>query len=261
MNVFAAPFKGTAPNASVLLGIEVSGRDLKLEPGERLSLSYFAYNAKSSKYQAGSTDTITLNLRPETKTRVQETGVRSLNRLVIPPGRYQLRVAVNQISTGAVGSVLYDLDVPDFSKTPLSISGIALTSAAASRLPTVRADDELKQVLPAAPMGSRLFPVNDELALFTEIYDNTAATSHKVDIVATVTTDEGKVVFKSEEARDSSDIQGKSGGYGYSLRVPLEGMGEGIYVLKVEARSRLSPNPVVNRQIQFRIAPRTAEVR
>jgi hypothetical protein len=260
MRVFAAPFKGTAPNASVLLGIEVSGRDLKLDPGERLSLSYFAVNTKG-KYQAGSTDTITLNLRPETKTRVQETGVRALTRIQLPPGRYQLRVATNQISTGAVGTVLYDLEVPDFSKTPLSISGIALTSASASRLPTVRADDDLKQVLPAAPMGSRLFPVNDELALFTEIYDNTAATSHKVDITTTVTTDEGKVVFKSEEARDSSDIQGKSGGYGYSLRVPLEGMGEGIYVLKVEARSRLSPNPTVNRQIQFRIAPRTAEVR
>ena len=27
MHVFAAPFKGTAPNASVLLGVELRGRD------------------------------------------------------------------------------------------------------------------------------------------------------------------------------------------------------------------------------------------
>ena len=58
MNVFATPFKGTAPNASVLLGIEVSGRDLKLETGERIALSYYAINTKG-KYSAGSTDTIT----------------------------------------------------------------------------------------------------------------------------------------------------------------------------------------------------------
>ena len=31
MHVFAAPFKGTAPNASVLLGVELRGRDLKLD--------------------------------------------------------------------------------------------------------------------------------------------------------------------------------------------------------------------------------------
>ena len=32
MQVFAAPFKGTAPNASVLLGVEMRGRDLRLMP-------------------------------------------------------------------------------------------------------------------------------------------------------------------------------------------------------------------------------------
>ena len=31
MRVFAAPFKGAAPNASVLLGVEMRGRDLSLE--------------------------------------------------------------------------------------------------------------------------------------------------------------------------------------------------------------------------------------
>ena len=31
MHVFAAPFKGTAPNASVLFGVELRGRDLKLD--------------------------------------------------------------------------------------------------------------------------------------------------------------------------------------------------------------------------------------
>ena len=42
--------------------------------------------------------------------------MRTLSRLQIPPGRYQLRVAANDLATNAVGSVLYDLDVPDFTK-------------------------------------------------------------------------------------------------------------------------------------------------
>ena len=54
-----------------------------------------------------------------------------------------------------------------------------------------------------------------------------------------MTTDEGKVLFKTEEMRDSTDLGGKRGGYGYTTRVPMKDLALGSYVLKVEARSRL----------------------
>ncbi len=260
MSVFAAPFKGTAPNASVLLGVEMRGQDLQLGGGDKIQITYFALDAKG-KYRAGSTDTMTLNLRPETKAAIQRSGMRTLSRLQIPPGRYQLRVAVNDLATSAVGSVLYDLDVPDFTKTSLVMSGLVLASGAGSRLPTVRPDEELRPVLPAPPMGSRIFPVGDQLALFVEIYDNAGGSSHKIDIAATVTSDEGNVMFKTEDVRDSSELQGKSGGYGYSSRVPLDGLTPGLYVLKVEARSRLGQGPTASREVQFRIVePASPEI-
>jgi VWFA-related protein len=257
MQVFAAPFKGAAPKASVLLGVEIAGKTLKLDSGAQLQLSYYAMDAKG-KYQGGSTETVTLNLRPETKVAVEQSGIRTLSRLELPPGRYQLRVAANELSSKTVGSVLYDLDVPDFSKGPIVMSGLALTSPSASRLPTVRPDVGLRDVMPGAPAAAREFHADDELALFAEIYDNTAATAHKVDITTTVTADEGKVMFKTDETRDSADLQGKSGGYGYAARVPLKGLAPGIYVLKVEARSRLSPNPTSDRQVQIRIIEGTS---
>ena len=46
MHVFAAPFKGTAPNASVLLGVEMLGRDLKPAANDRFELSYIAIDAQ-----------------------------------------------------------------------------------------------------------------------------------------------------------------------------------------------------------------------
>jgi len=66
MQVFAAPFKGTAPKASVLIGVEISGKTLQLSAGDKLQVAYYAVDAKG-KYQGGSTETVTLNLRPETK--------------------------------------------------------------------------------------------------------------------------------------------------------------------------------------------------
>jgi VWFA-related protein len=253
LQVFAAAFKGVAPNASVLLGVEMAGKDLRLAAGDKLQITYYAIDAKG-KSRGGSTDTFTVNFRPETKAIVEQTGIRALGRLQIPPGRYQLRVAANDLGTGRVGSVLYDLDVPDFTKPAIAMSGLVLTSASASRLPTVRPDEELRQLMPASPAGSRVFAPSDEIALFAEVYDNTPATPHKVDITTTITSDEGKVMLKTEEVRDSADLQGKPGGYGFATRIPLTGLPHGIYVLRVEGRSRLGNGPSADRQVQFRIA-------
>ena len=255
MQVFAAPFKGAAPNASVLFGVEMRGKDLRLTNNDKLQLSYYAIDAQG-KVRGGNTDAVTLTLKPETKARIEQQGIRMLNRMELPPGRYQLRFAAHDAGGGAVGSVLYDLEVPDFAKAPISMSGIALTSMAGAMRPTVRPDEQLRGVLPAPPVALRSFPQDDEIALFAEVYDNSASSPHKVDITATVTTDEGKVMFKTDEERDSSDLGGKSGGYGYAAKIPMKDLAPGPYVLTVTARSRVSPNPTVRRQVRINVIGR-----
>jgi VWFA-related protein len=259
LHVFAAPFKGVAPNASVLVGIEMRGRDLKMAANGPVDLSYIAVDSKGKIRDGGSNVVPWTNVKPETRTQIEQTGIRLLNRMNLPPGRYQLRVAAHETGGGALGSVLYDLDVPDFYKTAFSMSGLTITSMAASALPTVKGDDQLKAMLPAPPSALRTFPPNDELAIFAEVYDNAASNAHKVDITTTVTSDTAKMVFKATEERSSSDIQGKGGGYGYATRVPLRDIEPGIYVLKVEARSRLGQGAAASREVQFTIGgPRPA---
>jgi VWFA-related protein len=257
MRVFAAPFKGPLPNASVLLGVDLAGRDLSLASGGKVELSYYAVDA-AGKTRGGSTDRITLNLRPETRDRVAQTGLRMLTRLELAPGRYTLRVAAHDTSGGAIGAVSYQLEVPDFSKLPLSMSGLALTSMSGSALITARPDEQMRAVLPAMPIAQRTFPQNDELALFAEIYDRSGTLPHTVDIATIVRSDEGTVVFKHEEERRSSELEGldgKSGGYGYQARIPLSDLAPGLYVLSVEARSRVGENPSASRQVQFTVTP------
>lgn len=100
MRVFAAPFKGVAPQASVVLGIELDGRELAFAKGERVELSYVAVDG-SAKIRAGDTDFFTLNLPPDARSRVEQHGLRVLRRLTVPPGRYQLRIAARNSSSGA----------------------------------------------------------------------------------------------------------------------------------------------------------------
>jgi VWFA-related protein len=255
MHVFAAPFKGAAPNASVLFGVELRGRDLQLAQNSKLLLSYLAID-QNGKIKGGNTDTMSMpNLKPETKARIEQTGLRMLNRLDLPPGKYQLRVAAHDTNGGNVGSVQYDLSVPDFQKAPFSISGIVLTSGLGAALPTVRPDEQLKPVLPGPPISLRSFAQNDEVALFAEVYDNEASKPHKVDIITTITTDEGRVLFKTDETRDSSDLGGARGGYGYATRIPMKDLAPGKYVLKVEAKSRLGNGPAATRDLRIEVTP------
>ncbi len=254
MRVFAAPFKGVQPNASVLVGVELLGRDLSLETNSKVDLSYMAIDTKSKIFGARN-DSVTMNLRPDTRTRVEQSGFRVLNRMEMPPGRYQLRVAARDSAKAVVGSIVYDLEVPDFYKQPIAMSGLAITSLGGAAMLTARPDDVMRQVLPAPPVAARAFAQNDELAIFTEVYDNSGSAPHKVDIVTSVLTDEGRVLYKNEEVRDSSELQGAKGGYGYTGRVPLSDIVPGSYVLNVEARSRLGDSPTATRQVQFTIVP------
>ena len=254
MQAFAAPFKGEGATASVVLGVELSGSDIMITPDNRIEFSYVAVDQKGAQIDP-KTHTLVLNLRPETRELAEQTGFRMINRLDLKPGRYQLRLASHDTSGGAVGSLIYDLDVPDFSKEKFRMSGIVLTSLSGAAMPTVQSDEQLQTLLPATPVAQRIFPPGDELALYTEIYDNSGRAPHRVDIVTTVRSDAGTTYFTTEDERDSSELRGGRGGYGHAARIPLTDLSPGAYVLTVEARSRLGEDFSDQRRIRFRVAP------
>ena len=261
MKVFAVPFKGTAPNASVLVGVELRGRDLSTAANGRVDVALSAIDVQG-KMKASSHDTLTLNLRPETKTRVDAAGIRMLDRLSIAPGKYQLRVAAHDQTGGAVGSVLYDLEVPDFAKDRIAISGLLLTSAASmAAIPTTRPDAELRTALPGPPVAARTFAQNDQLAIFADVYDNDVTPVHKVDITTSLTAEDGRVVFKNDEERSTEDLDGKPGGFGIGTTLALSDFDPGIYVLKMEAHSRIGNDVSSRREVQIRITPPEAQAR
>jgi VWFA-related protein len=254
MSVALAPFKGTAPNASVLFSAELRGTDLSLVDHNKLEFSFVAVDVKG-KVRAGSNDTIELTaLREETRAAIERSGLRVFNRLELAPGRYQVRVAAHDQGGGAAGSVTYDLDVPDFYKLPLSMSGMLITSLGGGAMVVAKADDQTKDLLPAPPVVERTFPQNDELALFADVYDNETA-PHKVDVETTLTSDAGAVVFKTAEERSASELDGVRGGYGITARVPLSDVAPGRYVLAMRARSRLGDEPAAERQVEITVTP------
>jgi VWFA-related protein len=259
MAVTAAVFKGPAPNGSVVVSTLIGGGSIPLVEKDgtyrnNLEIALTAAN-QSGKMFSGGRNTLDLNMRPETAKRYLALGFRAISQIDLPPGRYTLRVGATEANSRKSGSVSYDLEVPDFTREKLLMSTVALTSAASAAAPTARTKDPLQQLLPGPLSSFREFPPGDEVALFVEVYDNSGDQPHKVDIAATVKAEGGQTVFQTAEERDSSELKGSSGGYGFQARIPLKDVAPGLYVLRVEATSRLGDRPQVAREVVFRISP------
>jgi VWFA-related protein len=259
ISAYAAPFKGASGNDAIAMSIEVDGPSMKFTQSpdglfrNNLEITLFATDG-GGKVKDGARDVINVALKPQT--REMPTPFRIIRRIRVPPGKYQLRIGARESGGGRVGTVLYDLDAPDFSKGTLSMSGIAISSESGSRIPTASPDpsvNEFKDVLPAPPSASRDFPRGDTLSVFAEVYDNVGKTPHRVEITAEVLSDEGKVVHKTSDQRKSEELQGATGGYGYTTKVPLANLAPGRYVLRVTATSLLGKPEPVAREIEFRV--------
>ena len=258
VTVFAAPYKGTPPNASVAVAVELDVNQFRFTEGNgtmnaRAEVVFSAGDAEG-KVRGSGRHALDLTLRPETLARAKEHGMRLVTQVDLPPGRYQLRVGVGE-EGGRAGSVLYDLEVPDFSRAPLTMSGVALTSALSTQTPTVLPKNPLADFLPGPPVTRREFARGDELGLFAEFYENApGAPAHGFDITTTLRAEGGRVVFQDTDERSSTELQGSQGGFGYTARIPLRDVEPGLYVLRVEGRSRLAGREAtVGRDIQLRV--------
>ena len=257
IKVFAAPYKGTAPNAAVALVFEVDIRNLDFVQNggtfnEQLDVAFTAVNIQGKVFP-GERQSATLALKPDTYERARARGIRVLSQTNLPPGRYQMRVAAGN-KGGKAGSVVYDLEVPDFSKERFAMSGVALTAASAGQAPTIKPKDPLGDFLPGPPTTMREFDKGDLVVLFAEFYENArGVAAHMLDFKAELRAEGGRVVQQVTDERSSTELQGSSGGYGFQARLPLDDVEPGLYVIHVEGRSRSNQDAAVSRDIQIRV--------
>ena len=94
----------------------------------------------------------------------------------MPPGVYRLWVGVVETRSRVSGSVMTDIEVPDFNRPMLSLSGITVSFG-------------------EPPLACCHFSANDELSLCGEIYDRRRHIGPAVAAV-TVNSDAGRVAIK-----------------------------------------------------------------
>jgi len=244
LDVYTAPFKGTDKNQSLVIGGQISG-PLVLEGQRDISLSYQVFTLEG-RVQTGEFKVFSTDFQPATRGRVAANGLNFVDRIALPPGRYELRYAVSQPG-GATGSIVASIDVPAFDET-LSLSGLAIASAATSDRVSLREDDTFRQAIGANPTSIRKFPAGDAITAYVEAYSNQATTSESdVQLTATLTTADDTEVAKGEVHPRDGSAGPLPGRWGYEIDLPLDGVPRGSYVIRVEATSARHKEPVRRR--------------
>jgi hypothetical protein len=258
MNVGAAAFRGENGTASVEVVVETHGADLLKDADAThtdgsVGLLIVAVDSdghiKASHYGG-----LAMHLSPDTRDAVDSYGLRMLNRLALKPGHYVMRVAGVDQAAATKGSVQYMLDVPDFSKGPLTMSGLVVSSTAENRRPTTGSDNDWKARFGEPPTATRAFAASDDLVVFDEIYQNDEK-SGRIDVMTTVQSESDDIVFRQQQelASGAGAPPGPSKSYPNQTTIPLKDLKPGNYLLVVESRATANPKASVSRQVFFSV--------
>jgi VWFA-related protein len=142
------------------------------------------------KMRGGFSDTINPSLTPGEFARVTANGLPYTKSTTLPAGIYQVRLAVRDNKTGALGTLQRYLEVPDLSKGRLAASSLLLGSAPAG---------EVKATEPTPISANRRISQARDLRYAVVIY-NAKLRDHKPQVKAGMAISQnGKVLYKEPE--------------------------------------------------------------
>jgi hypothetical protein len=205
---------------------------------ERLAVRTAAVDISSAKELASHRQTGELTLRPHAS------GARRFelqSRLTVRPGRYEIRVGAEV--PGSAGGVFTPVEVPDFSKARLSLSGLVLGLRRSAQ------DDGLADLLPILPTAAREFSASVPVTAFLRVYQGGRSAPVPVEIrLRTVDTSMRTVAEESARLEPARFQSGRSADCQFEL--PLSRFAEGEYLLTVEASAAKTS---ARREVRFRV--------
>lgn len=170
----------------------------------------------------------------------------AVSTLNLQPGTYELRVAVRQEQGAVVGSVHTYVDVPDFDKDPLTLSGVVLHDANA---PTATPAEALGGIIDVAPTTRREFTSGQRIVALLRAYERRGDQPAPVTVTFRVLDHQLREVF-SEPMALAAERFAADGSAELRFNLPLDRLQPGAFVLRVEAARDRSP---VQRDVRFSV--------
>ncbi len=151
--------------------------------------------------------------------------------LILPPGRYEVRLSATSAAIDRHGTVFAKFDVPDVARLPIALSGIALGGPIS---PRVERGDALAELLPIVPTSARHFIGSDEIAAFFRLFQATASPRMPVALRVLILDRHDQAVLDTTEIIEAEAFADPTG-VERQMAVPLSEMSTGPYLLSITA--------------------------
>jgi hypothetical protein len=168
-----------------------------------------------------------------------------LTRLDLKPGAYNVRFAVHDATLAKAGSVYTAVDVPNFEKDKLSLSGLAIAVApglmAAGR-------ESLAGLIPVSPTTQRVFAQHEQVRAFLRVYQGGSKPLVPVRLRTAITDARDAPVVDATATLDPAQFDA-SRAADFPVTVPTSTLAPGPYLLTVEAST--DEKTIVRRDVRF----------
>jgi VWFA-related protein len=255
IRAFAAPFRGKGKTAAIAVALEMEAEALGLQEAANGALRgsfdvRLVATDVSAKVLPQTRQLGNITIPPASRAEVERNGLRVLTKTNLEPGRYQLRVAVGSQQRG--GSVILDLDVPDFSRKDLAMSGLVLRGADDPEGIFLPAGDPLEGLGRRGPTTARVFRTSDSVTAYAEIYEDPGGRPHDIEIKATLRGEGGVVIPVASATVSSESLKKTANMLRIEPQLPLRDLQPGRYVFSLEAKSTAGGD-TVSRSVPFRM--------
>lgn len=185
----------------------------------------------------------TVKLAVNTSAEVRRKNVQYNTVLLLPSGKYHLKLVVRENQTGRMGSFETDLDVPDLKSAPMKMSSVVLAS---QTQPAKAKSNSLNPLIhdgsEIIPNVTHVFSATQHLLLYYEVYDPghaaepTSNESHKegVHLLSNVSFFQGVTKNYESSLVEISDVSARDRGAAvFQLDVPLNSLKPGFYICQL----------------------------
>ncbi len=158
-------------------------------------------------------------------------GLRANSRVELPPGRYQVRVGVRESGAGEMGTVFYDLDVPDFGREPLDDERVAADRPIrAARHARCRPTTGRASCFRARRPAAAAFTTSDDAgAVCRNLRRRAGEIAPRIDVTTRLIAESGSEVSVARDELSGGAAAGrdKSATYTLSRSIPLRDVAPG----------------------------------
>jgi VWFA-related protein len=177
--------------------------------------------------------------------RARAEGVSFRQRLALPPGRYEVRLAARDLSRTRLGGASQWVEIPDLKAGALTLSGLFLSTATPKASGPGATADELRDV-----QATRRFRSRD--SLFFQVYVYNLREEGGTDAVLQAQLRQGETLVAASQPQPIKAERKDGVLLPLTNGMPLESLPRGRYELRVVVMDKKA-NATVSRQVDFTI--------